>query len=1325
LVQFYSDSFPCAVIHRFVSISSDAQFLEQLPAQLDRCMVADRRRLRGQIATIRRRLGAGKPADRAMASLKVELERAQQRYHQREAVRPHPDYPEELPVSGRRAEIAAAIAAHQVVVVAGETGSGKTTQLPKICLELGRGISGLIGHTQPRRIAARSVARRIADELKSTLGALVGYKVRFTDHVSEHSLVKVMTDGILLAEIQSDALLEQYDTLIIDEAHERSLNIDFLLGYLKQMLPRRPDLKVIITSATINTEAFSKFFDDAPVIEVSGRTWPVEVRYRPVQGDDEDTRDRDLPQAVVDAVDELGRIDPLGDTLIFLPGEREIREVSEALRKHPLRNTEIVPLFSRLSTQEQDRVFQPHTGRRLVLSTNVAETSLTVPGIRFVIDTGTARISRYSPRTKVQRLPIEPVSQASANQRAGRCGRVSAGICIRLYSEEDYLSRPLFTDPEILRTHLASVILQMSVMNLGEVEAFPFLAAPDRRAINDGFQLLHELGAVDEFQALTTTGKQLARLPLDPRIARMLLAAEQERSLHEMLIIASALSIQDPRERPIEAQQAADAAHARFHDERSDFLAYLKLWDHFHEQSRHLSNSKLRKLCREEFLSYVRLREWHEIHGQLTAICVELGFRLNEEPADYNAIHRALLTGLLGNIAFRQEIGKEKEKGRERGEPYLGARGNKLAIFPGSGLAKKPPKWLVAAEVVETTRLFARTVAAIDPLWLESLAAHLLRRHYFEPHWEKNAAQVAAFEQVTLYGLTLIAKRRVNYGPIDPKLSRELFIRHALVEGDYRSEAPCLAHNRALLAEVEQLEAKSRRRDLLVDEQTLYAYYDAKLPAHIYSGKSFERWRRDAERENPRLLFMTREDLLQREALGLGGDLFPDLLRVDELRLPLKYHFEPGATDDGVTVLVPLAALGQLTPEPFAWLVPGMLRDKITALIRALPKALRVNFVPAPNFAEAALEGMPHGTGDLFEQLSKRLLRITGTNVPMEVWRECELPNHLMMNFRVLGDDGKVWGEGRDLREMQGLLSGKVRATLAQAPAPGIERDNITRWDFGDLPEQVEIHPQGIAVKAWPALVDQGDHAAIRLFESAEAARHQMRAGLRRLFLLTSADKIKYLRGHLPGVQTMCLHYVGIGSCDELREDLINAVVDRALALEQDALPRTHEAFELRAQRARQTIIDVANSLCATVAEVLKLHHEIRKVMKGSVTPAWLPALADIGQQLEYLTPRHFIVTTSERWLDQYPRYLRAIVQRLDKLRQSPDRDRKLMLDVAPHWKRVTDRLAGSTALPAPLEHYRWMVEELRVSLFAQELKTLAPVSSQRLEKMWQEIKTL
>ncbi len=997
-----------------MSVPSAPQSLEQIAAQLDHCTLADRRRLRGQLITIRRRLAVGKPADRAMATFKVELERAQQRYRQREAGRPHPAYPEALPVSGRRAEIAAAIAAHQVVVVAGETGSGKTTQLPKICLELGRGISGLIGHTQPRRIAARSVARRIAEELKSTLGGIVGYKVRFTDQVSEQSLVKVMTDGILLAEIQSDALLEQYDTLIIDEAHERSLNIDFLLGYLKQLLPHRPDLKVIITSATINTAAFSQFFDGAPVIEVSGRTYPVEVRYRPVQGDDEDTRDRDLPQAVVDAVDELGRLDPLGDTLIFLPGEREIREVGEALRKHPLRNTEIVPLFSRLSTQEQDKVFQPHSGRRLVLATNVAETSLTVPGIRFVIDTGSARISRYSPRTKVQRLPIKPVSQASANQRAGRCGRVSSGICIRLYSEEDFLARPLFTDPEILRTNLASVILQMSVMNLGEVEAFPFLAAPERRAINDGFALLHELGAVDEQHELTSSGRQLARLPLDPRIGRMLLAAERERSLHEVLIIAAALTIQEPRERPMDAQQAADTAHARFHDERSDFLSYLKLWDHFHAQSRHLSNSKLRKLCRDEFLSYVRLREWHEIHGQLLAVCSELGFRLNEEPADYNAIHRALLTGLIGNIAFKQELDKErtKEKGRERGEPYLGARGNKLAIFPGSGLAKKPPKWLVAAEVVETSRLFARTVAAIDPLWLESLAAHLLRRHYFEPHWEKNAAQVAAFEQVTLYGLTLIAKRRINYGPLDPPLARELFIRHALVEGEYRSEAPCLKHNRALLEEVEQLEAKSRRRDLLVDEQTLFAFYDAKLPPHIYSGKSFEKWRREAERDQPRLLFMTRDELLQREALGLGSELFPDLLRVGDLQLPLHYHFEPGAADDGVTVLVPLAALGQLNPEPFEWLVPGMLRDKLTALIRALPKALRVNFVPAPNFAEAALAGMTFAQGSLYEQLSQRLLRITGTTVPLESWRACELPHHLQMNFRVLGDDGTVWGEG-------------------------------------------------------------------------------------------------------------------------------------------------------------------------------------------------------------------------------------------------------------------------------------------------------------------------
>ncbi|MGM0595372.1 MAG: ATP-dependent RNA helicase HrpA, partial [Pseudomonadota bacterium] len=921
------------------------------------------RRLRKRLHGLKRRAGSGKPIDRGLAEVAQALEKSRLRCEQRRAAMPVPEYPEELPVSARRAAIAAAIEEHQVVVVAGETGSGKTTQLPKICLDLGRGVAGTIGHTQPRRIAARSVANRIAEELHTELGQLVGFKIRFSEKSGGNSLIKLMTDGILLAEIQSDPLLEQYDTIIIDEAHERSLNIDFLLGYLKRLLPKRPDLKVIITSATINTERFAEFFDGAPVVEVSGRTYPVEVRYRPLLDEEDDKKEADPQQGILDAVDELARLDPLGDILIFLPGERDIREAADALHKHRMRDTEVVPLFSRLSAAEQDKVFRPHRGRRIVLATNVAETSLTVPGIRFVIDTGMARISRYSHRTKVQRLPIEPVSRASANQRAGRCGRVSEGTCIRLYSEEDFLARPEYTDPEIRRTNLASVILQMMLLGLGDIEAFPFIDPPDRRFITDGFRLLHELGAVDRQNRITKAGRMLARLPVDPRIGRMLLAAEREKSLHEVLIIASALTIQDPRERPLDAQQAADEKHKRFVDEKSDFIAYLNLWDYYHEQARHLSHNKLRKLCRKEFINYLRMREWHDIHGQLLSQVRNLDLTPNKSEADYDAIHRALLAGLLSNIAHKDE---REQKGpppkKQRRKPlveYLGARNIKLAIFPGSSQAKRAPKWIMAAELVETSRLFARDVAQIDPAWIEPLAGELVKRTYLEPHWEKRAGQVAAFEQVTLFGLLIIPRRKVNYGPIDPPLSRELFIRHGLVEGELRCDAPFFRHNRELLEEVALLEAKSRRRDILVDEETLFAFYDERVPENIYSAKGFDKWRKQLEREDPKRLFLQREDLMQHEAEGVTERDFPPTFDYQGMSLPLHYHFEPGHPADGVTVELPLAALGQLKPEPFEWLVPGLIEEKLIALIKTLPKAQRRNYVPAVNFAEAALEAMP------------------------------------------------------------------------------------------------------------------------------------------------------------------------------------------------------------------------------------------------------------------------------------------------------------------------------------------------------------------------------
>ncbi len=1277
-------------------------------------MTQDGYRLRKRLAGLQRRARAGKPVDRGLREMAEAIRHSRDRRARREAQKPPIKYPEQLPVSARRAEIAEAIARHQVVVIAGETGSGKTTQLPKVCLELGRGAAGLIGHTQPRRIAARSVATRIAEELKTEPGGLVGYKVRFTDHTGPDSRIKLMTDGILLAEVQSDHLLTQYDTLIIDEAHERSLNIDFLLGYLKQLLPKRPDLKLIITSATINTESFSRFFDDAPVLEVSGRTYPVEVRYRPLLEEDEEGRDRDLPEAIIDAVDELTREDPLGDILIFLPGERQIRETAEVLRKHKMRETEVLPLYSRLSVAEQDRIFRGHRGRRIVLATNVAETSLTVPGIRFVIDPGQARISRYSHRTKVQRLPIEAISQASANQRSGRCGRVSAGVCIRLYAEQDYAARPRFTDPELLRTNLASVILQMAALGLGEVEAFPFLDAPDRRYVTDGYRLLHELGAVDKRNRLTEIGRKLARLPVDPRIGRMLLAADREGSLNEVLTIASALAVQDPRERPLDAQQAADTAHARFHDERSDFLSLLKLWDYYHEQSRHLSRSKLRKQCRKEFLSYLRLREWHDIHGQLLAQVKELGLRVSDEEADYGAIHRALLTGLLGNIAVKTEK-----------HDYLGARNIKLAVFPGSGLFKKPPKWLVAAELVETSRLYARTVAKIDAAWIEPLARHLVKRHYSEPHWAKRPAQVSAYERVTLYGLPVVMKRPVNYGPIDPVLSRELFIRHALVEGEYRSQAPFFAHNRALIAEVEALEARSRRRDILVDEQVLYEFFDKRLPEGIYSGKHFESWRKKAERGEPRLLYLSREVLMQHEAASVKSESFPESIRWQGMELPLSYHFEPGEADDGVTLRVPLGALPALQAARFEWLVPGLLEEKLIALIKSLPKSLRRNFVPAVNFAEAALRVLSACDQPLTGELGRQLHRMTGVEVPAEAWNIAALPPHLLMNFRVVDEQGKTVAQGRELEVLQAKLARRVRASLSEAPVTSLERDTLKIWDFGELPEHVELQQQGVTLRAWPALTVEKAAVALRIFDSRERADWHMQRGLRKLLLLQLTDKVKYLRKNIPSLQQMCLYYAGLGSCEQLREDIIEAAVARVLAENNMEQARDPGAFDRLLEQLRDELVTAANELAATVADVLQRYHAIDRALKGKLAPDMLYSAADIREQLERLVHEGFVTDTPTAWMPHLPRYLQGIEKRLEKLAQSPERDVRLMRtmrhlwDAYFDWRQAAEPWQGDE--PNALR-FRWLLEELRVSLFAQELKTIESVSVKRLERLWKSI---
>ncbi len=1276
-------------------------------------MQVDRHRLRQRLQRLR---DNGTPEQ--IEAVSVDIAASAQRLALRRANLPLPTYPEELPVSERRAEIAEVIRKHQVVIVAGETGSGKTTQLPKICLEVGRGISGMIGHTQPRRIAARSVATRIASELQSEMGRHVGYKVRFSDHTRPESYIKLMTDGILLAESQGDRFLNQYDTLIIDEAHERSLNIDFLLGYLKQLLPKRPDLKIIITSATIDTERFSQHFNGAPIIAVTGRTYPVEMRYRPLRTDDEDEQDRDMQQGILDAIDELAKHGQ-GDVLIFLPGEREIRETAESLRKHHPPHTEILPLFARLSAADQNRIFQPHKGRRIVLATNVAETSLTVPGIRYVIDPGMARISRYSHRTKVQRLPIEKISQASANQRAGRCGRVGPGVCIRLYDETDFSSRPEFTDPEIKRSNLASVILQMKSLHLGDIEQFPFVEAPENIMITDGYKLLEELGAVNSRRDLSEIGRQLAKLPLDPRIARMVLAAKDEGALSEVMVIASALSVQEPRERPHDKQQHADEKHKLFADERSDFLAYTNLWRIYHEQAHHLTNNKLRQWCREHFISYLRMREWHDVHVQLNGVVKEMGWRSSDKPAEYEQIHRALLTGLLGNVATKGEA-----------QEYNGARGIKLNIFPGSILAKKRPRWLIAAELVETQRMYARTAASIEPEWIERVAGDLCRRSYFDPHWEKRAAAVVAYERLTLYGLVINPKRKVQYGRINPVESRELFIRGALVEGEFNTYAPFFKHNSDLIAEIEEMEAKSRRRDLLVDEHVLFAFYDETVPADISDGRSFESWRKQAEQKQPKLLYLTHEYLMQHNASDVTAAQFPDMLTVDGMVLDLTYHFEPGSEDDGVTVAMPLPALNLFKPQRFEWLVPGLLHEKICQLLKSLPKQLRRNFVPVPNFADACLQAMAISDESLLEALQKQLLRMTGVKVTSADWDLTKLTPHMFMNFAVVDEQGNVLSTGRDLLQLQGRLKEQAQQSFAAVPSWDGERQGVIAWDFGELPEHVEFVRNGIQLRGYPVLVDHIESIAIQLCDTAAEATRLSRIALRRLIGFAAADKIKYLHKQLPNFKQMALYYTAIGKAEELQQDLIDTIIDQAF-LGNDAagdisLPRTQQQFEQCLSNGRKNILLVASELCAMVEETLAQHHQLGKQLRGKLPPVWLHAVADINEQLKQLIYNRFINRTPIEWLKEYPRYFKAINLRLEKLAGGEARDRVNMLEIKPLWQDYLDRKQRHEQqgiVDVELENYRWMVEELRVSLFAQELKTKMPVSAKRVKKQMESVR--
>lgn len=1266
---------------------------------------------------------------KVLAEIAEQMDRSEARVAARRAAVPAISYPEALPVSQKKDDIAAAIRDHQVVIVAGETGSGKTTQIPKICLELGRGVRGLIGHTQPRRIAARTVAERVAEELDTPLGGAVGWKVRFTDQVGDSTLVKLMTDGIMLAEIQTDRELRAYDTIIIDEAHERSLNIDFILGYLAQLLPRRPDLKVIITSATIDPLRFSRHFGDAPVVEVSGRTFPVEVRYRPLLEDGAEDSDRDQITAIADAVDELQAEGP-GDILVFLSGEREIRDTADALTKKNLRHTEVLPLYARLSSAEQHRVFQQHSGRRIVLATNVAETSLTVPGIRYVIDPGTARISRYSHRTKVQRLPIEPVSQASANQRKGRCGRTSDGICVRLYDEDDFLSRPEFTDAEILRTNLASVILQMTAAGLGDIGKFPFIDPPDSRNIKDGVQLLEELGALDPQEKdprkrLTPVGRKLAQLPVDPRLARMVLEADKNGCVREVMVIAAALSIQDPRERPADKQQQADQQHARFRDETSDFLAFLNLWGYIREQQRELSSSAFRRMCRSEFLNYLRIREWQDIFSQLRTVAKQLGFTMNEsgsggdgDAANPQHVHVSLLAGLLSHLGL-----KDTDKNE-----YLGARSAKFGIFPGSALFKKPPRWIMSAELVETSRLWARVNARIEPEWVEPLAQHLVKRTYSEPHWEKDQSAVMAFERVTLYGAPLVAQRKVNYGRIDAEVSRDLFIRNALVEGDWRTHHQFFHDNRKLLGEVEELEHRARRRDILVDDETLFDFYDARLPEDVVSGAHFDSWWKNKRRDEPELLNFEHSMLINENAEAVTKDDYPDSWRQGALKFRVTYQFEPGADADGVTVHIPLQVLNQVSADGFDWQIPGLREEVVIELIRSLPKAIRRHYVPAPNYAKRFLDRAVAGPEPLPSVLARELQKMVGVPVAAEDFDLGKVPEHLKITFRVTDERRRKLAEDKDLDALKLRLKPKTREAITKAfesasdPALSSvqQRTGLTAWTIGTLPRTFEARRSGQPVKAYPALVDEGATVAVRLFDTEPEQAAAMRRGTRRLILLNvPVNPAKFAADRLSNQQKLALSRNPHGGVQALFEDCATAAADQLIsdhggpAWDEESFRKLHDAV-------RADLVELTVRAVQRVQQVLVAWQSCERRLKDTTSLALVANLQDVREQLAGLVHAGFVTGTGLKRLPDLMRYLVGIDRRLQQMPSGVQRDTTRMEKVREIQSEYAALLAAQPAgrpVPAAVRDIRWMIEELRVSYFAHALGTAFPVSDKRIFK--------
>ncbi|ELP1876781.1 ATP-dependent RNA helicase HrpA [Vibrio vulnificus] len=1288
---------------------AQANSAASLRKALSQCLIKDRFRLSKRIAGASK-INKESARNAVFDEIALDIAKSMMEVEQRSRHQPKIEYPEILPVSQKKDDIADAIAHHQVVIVAGETGSGKTTQLPKICAELGRGKFGLIGHTQPRRLAARSVANRIAEEMETQLGDFVGYKVRFNDQLSENTQIKLMTDGILLAEIQHDRFLNQYDTIIIDEAHERSLNIDFILGYLKELLPRRPDLKVIITSATIDPERFSNHFGGAPIIEVSGRTYPVETRYRPLGGETED--DRDQLEGIFDAVDELCD-EGLGDILIFMNGEREIRDTADALAKRKLKDTEIVPLYARLSAGEQNKIFQPYTGRRIVLATNVAETSLTVPGIKYVIDPGTARISRYSYRTKVQRLPIEPVSQASANQRKGRCGRVQEGICIRLYSEDDFNSRPEFTDPEILRTNLASVILQMTALGLGDIEAFPFVEAPDKRNILDGVRLLEELGAInsnakDPKKRLTAVGKQLARLPIDPRLARMVLEAPRLGCLKEVMIIAAALSIQDPRERPSDKQQSADDKHRRFYHEDSDFLTFVNLWNHIQKQQKALSGNQFRRQCKDDYLNYLRVREWQDVYFQIHQSMREMEFKLNSEPGSYDAVHSAILTGLLSHIGM-----KDQEKNE-----YHGARNARFHIFPGSGLFKKQPKWVMSAELVETSKLWGRIIAKIQPEWIEPLAKHLIKRSHSEPHWSKKQAAVMAYEKVMLYGIPIVPKRLVNYGNIDASVSREIFIRSALVEGDWETKHAFFKQNRKLLLEVEELEHKSRRRDILVDDEELFQFYDQRVGTEVVSGRHFDTWWKQASKKEPELLNFEKEMLFKGDASHVTDLDYPNFWHQNGLKLKLSYQFEPGDDSDGVTVHIPLPILNQIDPAGFDWQIPGLRHELVVSLIKSLPKTLRKNFVPAPNYADAFLSRVTAMEMPLLDALEKELRRMTGATVLREDWKLDQVPDHLKVTFRAVDERNRKLKEHKDLHELKESLKEKVQETLSKVADDDIEQQGLHTWSFGELPQVYQQKRGGYQVKAFPALVDNKDSVEIKLYETEQEQISAMQAGQRRLILLNVPSPIKYLHANLPNKSKLGLYFNPYGKVLDLIDDCIACGVDKLIE-EQGGLVWEPEKFEALKEHVRAELGDTVVDIAKQVETILTTAFNINKKLKGKIDFTMAFALSDIKAQIEGLIFKGFATECGWKRLPDILRYMKAIERRMEKLPIDPNKDRLHMLkieSVVKDYKELLNKIPKGLAVPENVKEIRWMIEELRVSFFAQQLGTPYPVSDKRVK---------